>query len=332
VIVARKSHVFNVAVLGVGLVAFAIMLATIDWSAMAREIAHVGRWFVVNAAIDFASIGCDSFGIHGFLRVHAKDASYARVFAAEASGLAINRLTPGNTLGEPTKVTMLMQHVPQDAAISAIVLFNLTTMFVGTACLVIGVPITLLLVDLPPDITIVVWVVTAIVVAAAVALAIVVRRGAVGTLVDAIAAARLISPARRARWHDRIATIDHNLRGIRNARGIAGVVASRLLYWLGTIALLHAASFSVSPTLVIAVLSVGLIITWASNIIPLGIGLADGGNAALFLLLHQPPGAGVVFAMINRLRTVVLASMGLVVMLTANLIIRARARPDRPRG
>ena len=329
---ARKSHVFNVAVLVVGVVALAILLATVDWPQMSREIEHVGRWFVVIAAIDLASIVCDSFAIHGFLREQVKDASYARVFAAEASGLAINRLTPANTLGEPTKVTMLMQHVPQDAAISSIVMFNLTTMFVGTTCLVIGVPITLILVDLPHDLEVTVWIVTAIVFAGAVALAIIVRRGAVGTLVDLIASIRLISPARRERWHARIVDIDHNVRRIRNARGISGVIASRVLNYLGTIALLYAASFPVTPTIVVAVLSVGIIITWASNIIPLGIGLADGGNAALFVMLDQSAGAGATFAMINRLRTVVLACMGLTVMVIANLIIRARARPDHSRG
>src|SRR5262249_12413279 len=99
----RKSHVFNVTVLVAGLVALLVLLQTIDWSAMGNEVRHVGSWFAIIAAIDFASIACDAFGIHGFLRVHVPDVSYPRVFAAEASGLGINRLTPGNSLGEPVK-------------------------------------------------------------------------------------------------------------------------------------------------------------------------------------------------------------------------------------
>jgi uncharacterized protein (TIRG00374 family) len=325
--VARKSHLFNMAVLCVGLIALVILLVTVDWDTIGREVRHVGRWFIVIALIDLASVACDAFAIYGFLLPQVPHVSYPRVFAAEASGLAINRLTPGNSLGEPTKVTMLMQAVPPDAAISAIVMFNLTTMFVGTASLAIGVPITLSLIDLPEEVAVPVWIVTGLILLGAVTLAIVVRRGAVGTLIDLIGSTRVISSARRERWRARIADIDRNVRKIRNVRGVGGIAASRVLNWLGTIVLVNAASFEVTPTLVVALLSVGYIVTSISNIVPLGLGLADGGNEALFKVVNLPASAGSLFVWINRLRTVVLACMGLVVMAIANFV-RSRSKLD----
>ena len=76
---------------------------------------------------------------------------------------------------------------------------------------------------------------------------------------------------------------------------------------------------------VIAMLSVGILVTWLSNIIPLGLGIADGTNYVLYGLLGAAPVAGLLFTMVNRLRTVVLALLGLSVMAIANLYDRRNA-------
>jgi hypothetical protein len=75
---------------------------------------------------------------------------------------------------------------------------------------------------------------------------------------------------------------------------------------------------------VVAALSVGVIVTWISNIVPLGLGIADGANYVLYGVLGATHAAGLVFTMINRLRTVVLALMGLVVMAIAHSAHRVR--------
>jgi hypothetical protein len=61
-----------------------------------------------------------------------------------------------------------------------------------------------------------------------------------------------------------------------------------------------------------------------SNVIPLGLGIADGTNYALYGVLGSSGPVGLVFTMINRARTVVLASMGLLIMLIASLADRRR--------
>lgn len=312
-------------VLVLGGVGLGIAIQQLGWDGMRRVILGTGPWFGLIAAVDLLSAGCDAFAIHGFLRPKLT-VSYWAVFAAQASGIAVNRLTPGNSLGEPVKVTMLTtRHVPTSLAVSAIVMFNLATIYVGVTVLVIGVPVTALLLDLPQRIGVIVWLVTALLVGVALGSIVLVKRGAVGTLIDAIAGTRLLSKERANSWRTKIADIDARLRDLfGNARtsglrrGLAGVIASRVLSWCGTIAVLHAADIPLTPRLVIATLSVGVIVTWASSIVPLGLGIADGANYVLYGLLGASSGAGLVYTMIGRLRTVMLAMMGLVVMAIAH--------------
>jgi uncharacterized membrane protein YbhN (UPF0104 family) len=319
----RVRHVLHALVLLAGTLAFAFLLYRLGWDGLYRVIIGTGAWFAVMAAIDAVSVMCDAGGVHSFARLHSPGLGYWRVFAAQASGLAINRLTPGNSLGEPIKVTMLMEHVPETVAISAIVSFNLATILVAISVIVVGVPLTLLVSDLPPRVELVVWIATAILIAFALALALLIRRGAVGTLIDAAARLRLLGPARATRWRARIADIDRNVRQLgTNRRAFAFVIGSRILNWAGTVVLLHSLALHLTAPLVIGVLTVGLLVTWASNIIPLGLGLADGGNYALYGMLGAPPAVGLEFAMINRVRTCVLALIGLSVMAVANLAAR----------
>jgi hypothetical protein len=321
------AAVFNAVVLVIGAIALAVVLRELGWDGIERAVLGTGAWFAVIAAIDLASVACDAFGVHGFLRPHVR-VSYWRVFAAQASGLAINRLTPGNSLGEPVKVTMLMRDVPTTAAVSAVVMFNLTMTLFGITAIVLGVPLTVAFLDLPPEVSRLVWVGTGALVAVAVVLALLVRRGAVGSLIGALRALRAISAVRAERWRARVAEIDARLRGIGDARssglprGLAGVIGSRVFNWLGTIVVLHAADIPLTAPLVIASLTVGILISWMTNVIPLGLGLADGSNYALYGLLGAAPAAGLLFTMVNRLRTCVLAAMGLTVMTIANALHR----------
>jgi uncharacterized protein (TIRG00374 family) len=329
--VKRRARVFELIVLALGVVGLAFALRELGWDGMRQAIVDTGWWFVVIAAIDLASLGCDAFGVHGFLRPKA-NVSYPRVLGAQASGLAINRLTPGNSLGEPVKVTMLARYVPTDVAVAAIVMFNLTTYYVAITAVVVGVPITVLLLDLPSRVQVAVLIAIAVLVVAAVAIALVVRRGAIGTIIDAAVAVRVLSRKRAEKWRARIAAIDLQLRHIGNAetsgirRGLAGVVGSRVLNMIGTIVVLHAVAIPLSAPLVVATLSVGIVVQWMSNIVPLGLGVADGANYILYDLLGATHAAGLLFTMVNRLRTVVLAFLGLAIMGIANAAFRSGAQ------
>jgi uncharacterized protein (TIRG00374 family) len=318
-----------VVVLIVGAIAFGALFHATGWTPTKNAIVDAGWWFVAIGAIDLASVFCDAAGIYSFIRPKT-EVGYLRVFAAQASGLAINRLTPGNSLGEPTKMTMLAGHVPESLAVAGVVMFNIAQYYIAFAAIVIGVPATLLMLDLPPRAEVAVWISTVVIVLIAVGAALVIKRGAVATLIASLARLRLISAARASRWTARIGEIDAQLKTLGDVRssgtvrGVAFIFLSRCLNWAGTIAVLLACHIPLTAPLVIAMMSVGILLTWLSNVIPLGLGIADGGNYALYGLLGASPAAGLVFSMVNRVRTIVLAAMGLAVMAIASPLNRPR--------
>ncbi len=319
-----RRHLVHIAALVIGLLALAFLLDQVGIVGIQDAVLATGAWFAVIAAIDLISVFSDAAALHSFIRPLAPIA-YLRVFAAQASGLAINRLTPGNSLGEPIKVTMLMANVPEAAAVAAVVLFNMTTMIVAVSAIVIGVPLTLLMLDLPSQVELVVMIVTALLLGVVIGVVLLARKGALASLIDGIASIRIISAARATRWQLRIAAIDDNVRRFGDAstrRALGFVILSRMLNWTGTVVILHVADVPLTAPLVIGMLSVGILVTWMSNVIPLGLGLADGGNYLLYKVLGSAPVAGLAFAMINRLRTCLLASMGLTVMAIASLVDR----------
>lgn len=322
----RTRHVLHVVALIVGAVALALLIDRLGREGFENAILGTGRWFLVIAAIDLLSVFCDAGGVYCFVRPLAPIA-YRRVFAAQASGIAINRLTPGNSLGEPIKVTMLMAHVPEAAAVSAIVMFNVASYLVAVSAIAIGVVITLLSVDLPGYGGVLVMVVTAAMLALVLGLVVLARRGALATLLRAGRRVRLLSDARAERWGKRLAEIDGNIRrfGDRSTRwALLCAAGSRALNMAGALVILIASGTELTVPLVAGTLSVGILITWISNVVPLGLGISDGGNYALYGVLGGSPSAGLEFAMVNRVRTVVLASMGLAIMAIANVVDRKR--------
>jgi hypothetical protein len=329
----RLSSKINVIALVIGAALLAWTISGVDARSW-QTIVDVGSWFAVIAVIDVASVCCDAYALRAYLRPQV-EISYLRVFAAELSGLAINRVSPMNALGEPIKMTMLARDVPGEHAVSAVVMFNLTTTYISIATIAIGVPISIALLDLPPAIVTSVWLTLGVLVVVAVALALLVRTGPLTALIDAAAAMHIIGPERAVRWRARVAGIDERLRMLGRlrapgmARGVAGVASSRVLNSIGTVAVLHAAGIPLSPPLVIATLSLGIVITWIANIVPLGLGLSQSGNYIVFSLFGARPMSGVVFAFVTQLRTILLAAMGLAVMLIANLFHRRYHRQPR---
>lgn len=329
--IVARVRLLHVMALILGIVGFGVLVDRVGWDAMQRAVTEAGWWFAWIALIDLASVFTDAAGAYCFVRAEA-DVSYWRVFAAQASGISINRLTPGNSLGEAIKVTMLVDHVPKNVAVSAIVKFNLATLYVALTVVVLGVPLTLLGLDLPPRVEVAVWIGTAGVVVIGVLLALLLRRGAVSSLIAAAHRLRLLSDARAARWTTKVASIDASIQAFGNPwsrRGVMVIAGSRLLHFAATIAVLRAAAVPMTAPIVIGMLSVGIIVLWMSNIVPLGLGLADGTNYVLYGALGSSPLAGLAFTMVNRTRTCVLAAMGLTVMAIANLFDRARPLSDR---
>ncbi|HEU0035270.1 MAG TPA: lysylphosphatidylglycerol synthase domain-containing protein [Kofleriaceae bacterium] len=311
-------------VIGVG--AFALLVHRLGWAGVTRVLVDTGWWFAVIAAIDVAGALCDAAGIRTFANAHG-DLPYGRAVAAQLGGVAINRVTPGSALGEPVKISLLSEYLPRANAVSTILMFDVTATCIAIAVIVIGVPLTLVFADLPARVELVAWIGAIVLLMFAASLALVVRRGVVATLVAALARLRLVSRARVVAWSTSISEIDGMVRELGNRRSRRAMIwlfASRSLNWVGTVVMLHASGLPITPALVVGLLSVGLLVQWISNIVPLGLGLAEGGNYLLYAALGAPAASGIDFSMVNRARNIVLSAIGLVVLAITSYVDRRR--------
>jgi uncharacterized protein (TIRG00374 family) len=301
----------------IGVVAFIFMARRLGWSGITEVLVNTGWWFIVIAAIDVTSAVCDGFAIKAFAAGRGR-VTFLRAFEAQPCGVAINRLTPGNALGEPVKIGLLMDHMPRGAAVSTILMFDAGATVIAIGAIVVGSLITLAFVDLPPDAATAAWIGAGALVLVLIGLFVLIRRGPVGVGIGALRALRVISKERCARWRTMTRHIDAmvcELGTTRSSRiGLVALFGSRFFNWVGTILMLYAAGLPLTPVMIIGVLSLGQLITHVSHIVPLGIGIGEGGNYLLYRALGAPGLEGIAFTMVYRARTCVLSAIGLTVL------------------
>jgi hypothetical protein len=323
----RASHVFNVVMLVFGAAMLAWFARRLEWGYLATAISGVGRWFAIILGLDLAAALLDARALHTFMRPEARMISYWRVAAAQLSGRAVNIVTPLGALGEATKLTMLVTHAPRVRMVSAIVLFNLADLYLSVTVMVIGVPITLLLVDLPRALEMTVVIGLAGAIALVIAASVLIERGATATLTGLLHHVRVISRERRDSWQARLQELDRHLAGLHERgtgawRGGLWLIASRLVTWTSTFTLIGAVGVTISPRLVAGVLSVGVLIQWIAAVVPFGLGVADTGNYALYDLLGASGVHGALVTMLNRARSLAVAGVGFAVMAVVHTLNR----------
>lgn len=330
------SRVFNIAVMAFGAGALAWMMHRLGWSKFREIVGGVGWYFAIIFGLDLGALMIDARALLTFMRPDDRKVSYWRVLAAQASGRAVNVVTPFSALGEATKLTMLVRHARRSRVLSAIVLVNLTTLYVSVVVMIIGTPITLLLIDLPRALKITVGVGLGVLIPLMIGLAVIVQRGALSTLTGVLRGVRVISRERRDRWRKQLSEVDRHIAALHKDRsagtwhGILWILLSRLITWISTMTLIYAAGVAITPTLVIGVLSVGVLITWIASIVPLGLGLADGGNYALYDLLGAAGMHGTFVTMLNRVRSLAIALVGFAIMALVGILGRV-GKPPRLR-
>jgi len=161
-----------------------------------------------------------------------------------------------------------------------------------------------------------------------VGLGVIIQRGAMATLVDLLRQVRLISADRATDWRSRLVDVDEHIRELHRQRtkstriGMMFVVAAKLLSWTSTMILARAIGVELTPALVVAMLSVGVLIQWVSNIVPLGLGIADGGSYALYAMVGASGEQGMFVALLSRARSVSVAVVGL----GAMIVLQAQHR------
>lgn len=309
-----------------GLAALVVTVWSVGPRTLVDQVAAIGWGFAAIILIEAAVTGCDGAALSGFLGSGGRRPGFWYVLRAQVIGRAINAVTPLASLGEATKATALMERTSTPRAIGAVMRYNLATLGVRLAIVAIGAPICALVLDLPGWLVGLLFGVAAGAAALLVAGVLLVRRGMLASAVGAVHALHLVSDERAKRWRGKLTEIDRHLRppsgGDRRARWTpAGwVVLSRTLTITSTWVVLVATGTFVSAGTMAAISSAGQPLAAAASLVPLGLGISEAGNAALFAALGESPSLGVAMVLGTRITTLVYAAIGLTLMGTATVI------------
>lgn len=310
-------------------VAFVALFFTI-WSVGPRELVGqltaIGWGFAGVLAIEAAVTACDGAALSGFLGHGGRRPGYAYVLRAQIMGRAINAVTPLASLGEATKAASLMERTSQARAIGAVIRYNLASFGMKLAVIAIGAPLCALLLDVPA------WLEHVFLVGGIVALlllvggATLVAHGLLSTGITLLRNLRILSKERAIRWRSKTTQIDRYLRadrgvGWRKRWAPAGWVAlARSLSLVSLWLVVFAAGTVIGPGTMAAVSTAGQLINAISSLVPLGIGISEAGNAALFSALDEPASLGVAMVLGSRISTLAYAAIGLSLIGTTAMI------------
>lgn len=314
---ARWTRWFNLASMLVGLVALVITVWSVGPGTLLGQLRAIGGWFAVILALEAVATLCDAAILHGFLGRGGRRPSYPRVLEAQIAGRAINVVTPGGNLGEATKATLLMRHTDAARAIGTVVRFNLSFAAVNLSLIVIGAPICAATLPLPDWLARVLWIGTAAAVIVGVLVIFAVRAGLVVSFVRVARSVRIISRHRFDVWRDRLRRVDELTRGEGGLRSwLPGLwaVPSKAIVWLSAWLVMYAMGDPPGLGVMAALASAGTVISLASSIVPLGLGVSEGGNAALMAALGEDPALGVTIVVARRVVYLTYAAIGLFVL------------------
>jgi len=332
-------------------VALVFTIRDIGPRTIATYFRRIGWWWIAVVLLEVAVTSLDAIAIRSFLSPEQGKVRLRSAILAQLAGRAVNAVTPSGNLGEAVKVSVLVAHVSQSRAVSTILLYNAISFSIELLVVAIAVPFVILLVPMPHFVSGLMVITCVVSAAIVVGLYLLVRYGALTALAPIarsvyVAFTRLrpsrrgyvFPPERYERWQRQLRDVADKMRrsagGRRRDRwlGICAVIASRMASMSLSFMILHAVGESITAGFVAAYTVGGFIIYITSTLVPMGVGISEGGNYALFRALGENPARGVTLVLARRVVQILYASIGVVLMVASETVQRARERPGLRAG
>ena len=106
--------------------------------------------------------------------------------------------------------------------------------------------------------------------------------------------------------------------------GIGAVVTSRMTSMTLSYLVFHAVGGHITLSFVAATTVGGFVIYILSTLVPMGVGISEGGYWGMFRAIGENPARGVTMVIARRVTLVVYATIGLVLMTASETVRRAR--------
>lgn len=341
--------------LALAIVALIFTIRDIGLATIAEKFEEIGWWWIAVVVLEIVVTTLDAIAIRAFLSPEQKQVKLRSALLSQLAGRAVNAVTPSGNLGEAVKVSVLVDFVSQSRAVATILLYNLVSFSVELITVGVAAPFVAMFVPMPTSLRWIVIATGAIVLVVAVALYALVRRGVLVTAaklacripIPGLAFARrriwklpnatnaLLSKHRFEKWEPRLKSVDDKMKLVEGARtrdrwiGICAITLSRLTSMTLSLMILHAVGEPITARLVAVYTVGGFVIYMTGTLVPMGIGINEGGYYAMFKSLSHSPERGVTLALARRVTLVVYAGIGLILVTASETVQRARERQQQ---
>jgi len=232
---------------------------------------------------------------------------------------------------------VLTEAVSQSRAVSPILLYNVVSFTVEFGFVAAAAPFAAVLVPMHAWTRWTLLLIGAASLVISIGLYTLVQRGMLTSVARLALRMRLLSRARYERWEARLRGVDDKLRLVAGARrrdriaGIGAVIASRATSYTLSLLILHAVGEPITLAFVAAYVVGSHAIYLVSSLVPMGLGISEGGNYWLFRALGENPARGVTLVIARRVTLVVYAAIGLLLVTLSETVQRARSDAVAPR-
>ena len=330
--------------LAAAIVALVITVRDIGLRKIGENFERIGFWWIAVVLLEVLVTTLDAIAIRAFLSPEQKQVRLRSALLSQLAGRAVNAVTPSGNLGEAVKVSVLVDFVSQSRAVATILLYNVVSFSVELITVGIAAPFVAMFVPMPASVRWLMIGTGAVVLVIAVGLYALVRRGVLVTaarLATRIpvpglgfvrrriwkipqASNALLAPHRFQRWEPRLRSVDDKMKLVEGARtrdrwiGIAAITLSRLTSMTLSLMILHAIGEPITARLVAVYVVGGFVIYMAGTLVPMGIGINEGGYYTMFRSLSNSGDRGVTL--------LVYAGIGLILVTASETVQRARER------
>ncbi|HWU86189.1 MAG TPA: lysylphosphatidylglycerol synthase transmembrane domain-containing protein [Kofleriaceae bacterium] len=316
--------------LAVAVVALVVTIRDVGLYTLGKYLKLIGWWWLAIVPMEVLSTTLHAAAMRAFMSPERIPLRHAVL--AQLAGRAINAVTPSGNLGEVMKVSMLTEHVSQSRAVSTILLYNIVAfsvelLLIAVACLGIAV-----FVPTPSGVGGIIAATGAGCLVISVGLYVLVRRGMLASIAGLAVKLRVLSRARYGRWEAKLRGIDDKLRLVNGARvrdrriGIAALTASRVNSMVLSLMILHAVGVPITAAFVAVWTVASFVIYFASTLVPMGVGVAEGGYWGFFRTMGHNPAQGVALVLARRTVTIMYAAIGLLLVTTNETVKRVKAQ------
>jgi uncharacterized protein (TIRG00374 family) len=310
--------------------ALAFTIQDVGLYTLGKYLRLIGWWWLAIIPMEVVSTTLHATSMRAFMSPERIPLRHAVL--AQLAGRAIDAVTPSGNLGEVMKVSMLTEHVSQSRAVSTILLYNIVSLSIELLIVAIGCLGIALFIPMPAGVG---WIIFATAVgclAISIGLYVLVRRGMLSSIAGLAVKLRVLSRARYGRWEAKLRGVDDKLRLVSGARvydrwlGIVALTASRVNSMVLSLLILHAVGVPITAAFVAVWTVASFVIYFASTLVPMGVGVAEGGYWGFFRTMGHNPAQGVALVLARRTVTIMYAAVGLLLVTTNETVKRVRAR------